>query len=273
MQKKFTQKSSRTYSKPSERPTTKTSSKTSWGGVSNWYSDLVGESGHYFHQHLILPKIKQLLDLQPTDSLLDLGCGEGVLERTIPENQKYLGIDIGDALLKEARKKAKSTQHRFMLWNLTRKVNFPGLYSKAVCILALQNMVNGKQCVENAAAGLEKNGQFILVLNHPCFRIPRQSSWGIDEKNKLQYRKVNRYLSDLEIPIQMSPGKDQSKMTWSYHHPLSTYFTWLHEAGFVVEDCQEWASDKESAGKAAKMENRSRQEIPLFMCIIARKVS
>ncbi|MEO8582081.1 MAG: methyltransferase domain-containing protein [Patescibacteria group bacterium] len=246
---------------------------TSWGGVSHWYSDLVGESGHYFHQHLILPNVMKLLDLKPTDSLVDLGCGDGVMERSIPEDQKYLGIDIADALLKEARKKTTSKHHRFMLWNLTRPVNFPDEYTKAVCILALQNMANGQQCIQNAATGLKKDGQFILVLNHPCFRIPRQSSWGMDEKNKMQFRKINLYFSDLEIPIQMTPGKNASKTTWSYHHPLSTYFSWLKSAGFMVEDCQEWVSDKESQGKAAKMENRARAEIPLFLCLVARKIA
>lgn len=244
---------------------------TSWSGVSHWYSDLVGDSGHYYHKQVILPNVKKILDLQPKDSLLDLACGEGVMERFIPEDQKYLGIDIADGLLTAARKKAKSAQHRFMLWNLTRPVKFPEQYTKAVCILALQNMVDGKKCIQNAADGLQKNGQFVLVLNHPCFRIPRQSSWGMDEKNKLQYRKINRYYSDLEIPIQMSPGKNTGKQTWSYHHPLQTYFSWLKQAGFVVEDCLEWVSDKESQGKAAKMENRARAEIPLFLCLVARK--
>jgi len=41
----------------------------------------------------------------------------------------------------------------------------------------------------------------VIVLNHPCFRIPRQSGWGIDEKNKLQFRKVIKYMSPMEIPL------------------------------------------------------------------------
>ena len=254
------------------RGSSKPSSKTSWGGVSHWYSDLVGESGHYYHQHLILPKLLKLLNLKPEDSLLDMACGEGVVERAISPEQKYLGVDIADGLLKQARQKAKSPQHRFMLGNLARPITLPEQYSKAVCVLALQNMTDGKQCIQNASKALKKDARFIIVLNHPCFRIPRQTSWETDQKNKLQYRRINRYFSDLEIPIQMSPGKKQGQVTWSYHHPLSTYFSWLKQSGFVVEDCQEWVSDKESQGKAAKMENRARTEIPLFLCLVAKKI-
>ena len=76
----------------------------------------------------------------------------------------------------------------------------------------------------------------------------------------------------MEIPINMTPGQKQIKQTWSFHHPLSTYFQWLKESGFVVSDCQEWSSDKESEGKAARMENRARSDFPLFMCIVAKKI-
>ncbi len=108
----------------------------------------------------------------------------------------------------------------------------------------------------------------VLVLNHPAFRIPRQSGWG-EHTNKIQYRYINRYLTPLEIPITMHPGQSQSAMTWSYHVPISFYAQALASAGLVIETIEEWTSDKQSEGKAARMENRARAEIPLFMAIVA----
>jgi hypothetical protein len=94
----------------------------------------------------------------------------------------------------------------------------------------------------------------------------------VDEQQKLQYRRIDRYMSSMEIPIQMEPGKGKgSQTTYSFHHPLTKYSHWLKEAGFVIELIDEWCSDKMSQGKTAKMENRSREEIPLFMVISARK--
>jgi hypothetical protein len=46
----------------------------------------------------------------------------------------------------------------------------------------------------------------------------------------------------------------------------------LKDAGFVIDTIEEWTSDKESEGRAGKMENRSRAEIPLFMAIKAIKI-
>ena len=99
-----------------------------------------------------------------------------------------------------------------------------------------------------------------------------QSSWKIDPENKIQYRRIDKYMSPMKIPIQTQPSKGvQSTQTFSFHHPLSDYSRWLKDAGFVISMIEEWCSDKESDGGAAKMENRSRAEIPLFMAIVAHK--
>lgn len=268
--RRFSRSKTRTYQERTSK--TDNSHKTSWGSVGRWYSDLVGESGHFFHQKLILPKLLKILNLKEQSSLIDLACGEGVLERALPQEVEYLGVDIAESLLREAQKKSRSKAHKFISANLSRPFRSPKLFQYATCILALQNMKDGKQCIKNAANAMKSGGRFVLVLNHPAFRIPRQSSWETDQRNKLQFRRINRYFSPLEIPIQMNPGKDQGKTTWSYHHPISTYFSWLKEAGFVIEDCQEWVSEKESVGKVAKMENRARAEFPMFLCLIAKKI-
>lgn len=130
-------------------------------------------------------------------------------------------------------------------------------------------MQDPKISLENAAKFLQPKGRLFIVLNHPCFRIPRQSSWGIDKKKQVQFRRVDRYLSSLKIPIQTHPGKNSTIKTWSFHHSLSTYSQYLHQAGFVIEKIEEWCSDKKSEGGRAKMEDFSRLEFPLFLAIQA----
>lgn len=117
------------------------------------------------------------------------------------------------------------------------------------------------------------NGYLLIVLNHPAFRISRQSSWGIDPNSKIQYRRIDRYMTPINIPITAHPGEKHSEFTWSYHLPLWEYSRMLKDNGFAIELIEEWTSDKESVGKASKMENRSRAEIPLFMAILAQKTN
>ncbi len=81
------------------------------------------------------------------------------------------------------------------------------------------------------------------------------------------------YSSPLKIPIQTHPGStDRSSDTWSFHFPLSSYASWLQEAGFVIETIAEWHSDKISTGAKARIENRSRKEFPLFLTLSALKL-
>ncbi len=266
----------RTNTKKQHSPARSTSpmqTKTSWEKVGSWYHGIVGNEGHYYHQTLILPGVLRLLNLteKSNGSLLDIACGQGVLARQLPPHVNYSGIDVSPTLIKSGKQASINKSHEFTVGDVSKPLSLSKQdYEYATIILALQNIENGEKVIENARRHLKSEGRLLIVLNHPCFRIPRQSSWEIDEDKKIQFRRIDRYLSSLKIPIQMHPGKgDQSPSTYSFHHPLSTYTEWLNNAGFRIIKIEEWSSDKVSSGKNAKMENRSREEIPLFMAILA----
>lgn len=246
---------------------------TSWEHESKWYKSTTKGAGSYFHEHVVIPGTKKLLQLGTTAKVLDLGCGSGVLGRAIPASIDYLGIDISMSLIEDAIRQDNHTAHKYLVADVTKPLKIDTDFTHAALVLSLQNMKDPFRVFQNAAAHLTDNGILVIVLNHPCFRIPRQSSWGIDETNKLQYRRINRYLSPLEIPITMHPGSSSSNLTWSYHFPLRDYAAMLKTNGFSIDTLDEWASDKRSAGKLGKMENRTRTEIPLFLAIKAVKLT
>ncbi len=245
--------------------------KTSWERDSKWYKEATGGAGNYFHEHVVIPGARKLLQLSPKAKVLDVGCGTGVLGRAIPKTVSYLGVDAAPSLIEQAAREDHTPLHTYMVADATRPLTIDTDFTHAALILSLQNMKDPFGVFQNIAGHMVPNGMLVIVLNHPCFRIPRQSSWGIDETNKLQYRRINRYLSPLEIPITMHPGKQNSTVTWSYHFPLSDYAAMLKTNGFVIDTIEEWASDRKSAGSAAKMENRTRREIPLFLALRAIK--
>ncbi len=247
--------------------------ETSWEKVSGWYGQLAGKGGHYYHQHIVLPQSLKLLDLKENSSLLDLACGQGVLARQISREVHYTGIDIAPSLINQAKHLDRNKKHVYIVADISRDLPIIKKdFSHASIILGLQNIKNPEGVIRNVRAHLKKSGGFLIVLNHPYFRIPRQSRWGIDLQNSLQYRRVDRYMTPMKIPIATNPGRgERSENTWSYHFPLSHYSQLLFRHGFVIEKIEEWTSDKHSTGSAAKMENQSRKEIPLFLAILARK--
>lgn len=245
---------------------------TSWEPVSKWYNQAVGKEGHYFHQFVILPKLLDLLNLSEDSSVIDLACGQGILARHLPKSVEYLGIDIAPSFIREAIQLDKNPLHKYIVGDLSKPLVVKQLFSHAAMILAMQNMAKPQLVIKHISSVLKPEGVFAIVMNHPCFRIPRQSSWGIDPEKKIQYRRIDTYLSEQKIPIKAHPSEgSHSAETWSFHYPLSSFTRWLHEAGFVIELIEEWCSDKKSEGKMAKMEDRSRNEFPLFLTILARK--
>ncbi len=247
--------------------------KTSWGPVAKWYTGIVGVEGQYFHQRVIFPALKHLLSPQSGSSVLDIGCGQGIYAHTLLPKVNYVGFDLSRELIAEAKKLDPNPAHQYFVADATQPLPVPDeSFDHAVSILALQNMADSTSAITHAGHALKVGGDITFVLNHPAFRIPRQSSWGTDPASKLEYRRINRYLSPLEIPINAHPGVQNSPVTWSYHQPLSYYFTAVKQAGLVVSDLLELTSDKKSVGKAARAENRARAEFPLFLIVKAVKL-
>lgn len=253
----------------------KNAKSAGWEKVADWYNTLTGAEGHYYHKEIIIPKVLEFLKTKKATKVLDLASGQGVLERALPKQVGYCGVDISASLIKQAQAAKKSATHDFLVADVAspdfslKESDFDAV----TVILALQDIKDPEILFINANKHLKENGTMIIVMNHPCFRIPRQSSWHIDEINKTQSRAIRGYMSSFEIPISVNPGQGKrSEQVVYHHHSLSTYSSFLAKAGFCIESIEEWVSNKQSSGAKAKMENRARQEFPLFLCCVCRKM-
>ncbi len=112
----------------------------------------------------------------------------------------------------------------------------------------------------------------VILLTHPCFRVPRQSGWGWDSARKLQYRRIDRYMTPLPVPLKAYPGR-QKGVTISFHRPLQDYINGLCQCGLYIDAMREIPTFQEpSPGPRAGAIQRSNQEIPLFLGLRARKL-
>lgn len=246
---------------------------TSWDKVAPWYDDMLDSGDETYQTGLILPNVLRLLEIKKGETLLDLGCGQGFFAREFFKVGAVVsGIDLSPKLISIAKEKSPR-EIKFGVSSADKLPFFPdGSFDMAVCILAIQNMKNVSGVFEESFRVLKNGGRMLIIMNHPVFRIPKASSWGFDQIKKVQYRRVDSYISESEAGIAMHPGLEPSASTISFHHPLQFYFKALHKAGFSVSRLEEWNSQKKSQpGPRADAENKARKEFPLFLALEARK--
>lgn len=254
---------------------------TSWGKVAQWYDDMLNDSNDSFQKNVILPNLIRIINPKKDLKILDLACGQGYFSIAFRERDaNVIGLDISKELIDLANKNANSLNIKdgleFDISSADKIIKIKDQTIDTISIiLALQNIENLAGTISECSRVLKTNGKLILVLNHPAFRIPQNSSWQWDENNNKQYRRIDSYMSDRSISIDMNPSETnqyKKKLTISFHRPLQSYFKALNKFGLVVERLEEWISHKKSqTGSHASEEDRMRKEIPMFICLECRK--
>lgn len=249
--------------------------RTSWDSVARWYDGWVGEGGSEYHRQVAIPALMGLLQPQEGEHVLDVGAGQGVLAPYIAQSGAlYTGVDASPRLVELARQRHGHIG-RFILGDACKLPYGLGLRAKefdaAAFLLSIQDMDPLADVLKSVAWALKEGGRVAILMNHPAFRVPRQSGWGWDEGRKLRYRRVDRYLSQLAVPMKSLPGK--KFVTRSFHRPLQSYINGLAEQGLLVEAMKEIPAHKANAppGEGISAE-QAREEIPLFLGLRARKV-
>jgi ubiquinone/menaquinone biosynthesis C-methylase UbiE len=182
------------------------------------------------------------------------------------------GVDGALELIESARQRGPGSIHYHVAD--ARNLDFlsESQFDAAACVLAIQNINPLQPVCEGVARALKVGGRFVIVMMHPCFRGPKETSWGWDESAKVQYRRVDRYLLPRKSPIVARPGADPGTYTWTFHKPIESYVKSLRNAGLLIDGIEEWPSHKVStSGPRAHAENVARKEIPMFLVIRALK--
>lgn len=246
---------------------------TSWSGVAGWYNKLLEQGDDTFQTNVILPNLIRLMQLHKGVRVLDLACGQGFFSRAfLNEGAEVAGVDVSSELIDFAKKQSSKEIKYFVRSADDLSVFKDNYFEKIAIVLAIQNIEAPHKVFKECMRILAPGGRLYLVLNHPAFRIPKQSEWKYDEQTKTQYRRIDRYMSESKAEIDMNPSKPRTSTTISFHRPLQYYFKILANAGFVVSRLEEWNSHRKSEdGPRKQGEDRARMEIPIFLFLEAKK--
>lgn len=251
-----------------------------WDHVASWYDRLVGDDGSDYHRNVIIPAALQMLAPQKGERFLDVCCGQGVFCRALLGAGAgfVMGVDASQQLIAAAQRREGGGREaggagaaKFLVRDARRLADLgQPPFDGAACLMAVQDLDDVGGLFAGMAAALRAGGRAVVIMMHPCFRVPRQSSWGWDEQRKLQYRRVDRYASPLEVPISTRPGDAPDVHTTFHHRPLADYVNAMGKAGLAIVECRELLTHRQSTtGGKARGENRAATEIPIFLALRA----
>lgn len=239
--------------------------------MASWYDSTVGVRGSPHHRKAAVPTVMRLAGVEPGELVVDIGCGQGVMAHHVSKaGGRYLGVDASAAMIKFAKERRQG-EGEFELGDARDLVGTTSLregsVDVAMFVLSIQDMDPLSEVIASTARVLAPSGRVVLFMVHPAFRAPRGSGWGYDERRKLVYRRVERYLTPAAVPMKAYAEVSQAPRgaTISFHRPLQTYVTCLSANGLLIDALEELADPVSHADKAGS------PEIPLFLALRATR--
>ncbi len=125
----------------------------------------------------------QLLDIQPSDSVLDIGSGNGVLSVQLANlASKVVGVDSSEAMLTQAQEITSFAPNLSFQLGKAELLSIPdSSFDKAVACMVV-NTINNEETVkkvfQEAYRVLKVGGKFVVALAHPLT---------LDQKTKFRW--------------------------------------------------------------------------------------
>lgn len=147
--------------------------------------------------------------------LLDIGCGNGRLQKILSPTINYTGIDISRELIKTAKNNSTNKNSKFKVGNIL-ELPEPNNKFDIVTAIAILHHLPSKKCRQQAL------GEIYRVLKPDGFLI--MTNWNLDQKKYSRYSNRNFALdqnlakTDFLVPWKSADGKIT---TIRYYHSFN----------------------------------------------------
>ena len=215
----------------------------SWDKAAEEFTSFFAEGEEFYHKHIINPCIVDLLGEVEGKTVLDLGCGEGHVARSLAEatgrNIKILGVDASENMIRIAREKSQDFKD-CLSFQQADACDLAGIqadsFDVAICNMALMDIKDYRQAIREVPRTLKAKGVFVFSVLHPCFFTPR-SEWLKDGDGNIIGWRVDDY--HLNLAWKWTAKSRMIMETYHFHRTLEDYCSALRECGFVITDIRE----------------------------------
>lgn len=215
-----------------------------WDAKAAFWDERMGD-GNQFQRELIGPATERLLQLQPGERVLDVGCGNGVSTRRLAElGARITGIDYSAQFIALARARRTPWDERidYRVVDATNADHLlalgEGAFDALVCNMVLMDMPLIEPLLRCARRLLTPNGRFVFSVQHPAFNSNAVILCGERQDDvTTQWVKLSDYL---HVPAGRGTGMPGEPLShWYFHRPLHELFGAFFQAGFVLDGLEE----------------------------------
>jgi 2-polyprenyl-3-methyl-5-hydroxy-6-metoxy-1,4-benzoquinol methylase len=171
--------------------------------------------GFNYNRDLVIPRLLEAIG--PVDGLtvLDAGCGEGVVSRRLVGAAQVVGIDRSPRLIAYARERDVSTQVRYEIHDLSQPLpQERHAFDLVVSNLVLNDVTAYQGFITTLSDVLKPGGRLVLSMNNPYSAVLRE--------------KVRSYFdSDTATLYNFGP-------VHYYHHTMEEYLAAFSAAGLLL---------------------------------------
>ncbi|MDP6419773.1 MAG: class I SAM-dependent methyltransferase [SAR202 cluster bacterium] len=221
-----------------------------WDANADFWDQRMGE-GNDFHRDLIMPNQLALLDIQPGDNVLDVGCGNGQFARQMADRgARVVGVDIAERMIENAvsRSQDYGDRVRFAVADATDenamlKVG-EGAYDAICCTMAIMDMASIEPLSSAVRRLLKPGGRFVFSVMHPVFNSPKDLVRTVDRTETEDGLIIDTYSVKISKYIQSVAYKGlamlgQPEPQHYFHRPISGLLNVFFRDGFTLDGIEE----------------------------------
>ncbi len=243
-----------------------------WNRKAEFWDELHGDRGNLFHRRLIEPTALQLLELQPNEAVLDIGCGNGALARRLAEwGARVTAFDFSAEMIRlaKARSAAGSRSIEYHIIDATDEAAMlelgAGRFDAVVCTMTLMDVPTIDPLFRAASRLLRAGGRFVFSTQHPAFNS--NNPIFVQEKEDRAGVVSDHYAVKLRAYLDLPPVKGagapgEPSPHYYYHRSLSALLGAAFAAGFALDGLLEPAFSEDDAAASAGLSWLNLWQIP-----------
>jgi len=263
-----------------ERPDLTSESAAIWERKAAFWFEYMGPEGNALSREVIFPAQLRLLDLQRSDTVLDIACGGGQFAKVMARQvARVVTSDVSPTFVERARAQAIAeglSNIEFRVADATDEAALRALggpFDAVSCTMAIMDLPVIAPLMSAVFALLRPRGRFVFTVMHPVFfsSRTRQIEEQFDTQGEVSVERALKVTAYLDVPVEKGAGViGEPQPHYYFHRPIAKLLSACFEAGFVLDGMEEPAYAGDGDPKLAFNWRNYPQFPPVLVCRLRR---